>query len=176
MKNVIGILLLILMAVGFSACTLNVGTTANTANVSESNTRAGNTAKSGETSAKSDVAQTDTSTKPESTERTGTERVSFKAGENSADLTRDIPANSSLDFIINAKKGQSMNLQMGYEGKASDIEGFLSEPGLQDISVRLPAETRKEFTVKTSGDHRLTVSNKSGKRVTFTLYLDIYET
>lgn len=172
MKNSIG-LVLVLTTVGFSACTLNVGTTANSANVPASNKPTSDAAKSGETSARSDVPKPNT-VGPESTERTGGERVKFDAGENSSSITRDIPANGSLDFLINAKKGQPMGLQMGYEGKTSDIEGFLTEPGSQDISLTFPADSRKEFKVKTSGDHRLTVNNKSGKKVTFTLYVDIY--
>ena len=102
------------------------------------------------------------------------ERVKFNVDENSASLTRDIPANGSIDFIVNAKKGQKLGIQMGYESKASDIKGFLSEPGLQDVSLSLGPETRKEFVVKKAGDHRLTVANNTGKKITFTLYVDIY--
>ena len=102
------------------------------------------------------------------------ERVKFAAGDNSASLTRDIPANGSIDFIINAKKAQKIGIQMGYESKASDIKAFLSEPGLQDVSLSLGPETRKEFVVKKTGDHRLTVVNNTGKKITFSLYVDIY--
>lgn len=99
-------------------------------------------------------------------------RVKFQ--DHSAHYTRDIPANGSLDFVVPAQKAEKLGIQMGYEGKASDIKGFLTEPGLQDISLSLPPESRKEFKVKTSGDHRLTVSNQTPKKVTFTLYLDLY--
>ena len=111
----------------------------------------------------------------EATENSDGERVKFAAGEDSAALyEREIPANGSIDFIINAKKGQKIGIQMGYESKAGDIKAFLSEPGLQDISLSLGPETRKEFVVKKAGDHRLTVTNNTGKKITFSLYVDIY--
>lgn len=108
----------------------------------------------------------------EPTESTGGEPVKFV--DNSANFTRDIAANGSYDFVISAKRGQKLGLQIGYEGRASNIQGYLSEPGLQDLALSVPAESRKEFAVKKTGDHRFTVVNKTGKTITFTLYADLW--
>lgn len=176
MKQIWGPVFLLIGA-GLSSCTVNMGT--NSADSSVTTGRSNNVSPSPSASGEATAKPVDQTANPakktdEPTERTGGERVKFSAGENSANLTRDIPANGSIDFLINARKGQPMGLQIGYEGKASDISGYLSEPGLQDLAMSLPPETRKEFAVKASGDHRLTVSNNSGKKVTFTLYVDIY--
>ena len=88
-------------------------------------------------------------------------RVQFARGESSAMLTRDIPANGTVDFIINAKKGQTLGFTVGYEFKDSDIEAFLTEPGMQDISLSSGPKEPNEFVIKKSGDHRLTVNNTS---------------
>jgi len=102
------------------------------------------------------------------------ERVQFKKGESSAMLTREILPNGSIDFIINARKGQTMSFTVGYDFKDSDVEVFLNEPDLQDISLFAAPKAPYEFVVKKSGDHRLIVSNTTNKKITITLYLDIF--
>lgn len=101
------------------------------------------------------------------------ERLQFSGGESDGSWTREIPANGSIDFVANAKKDQTFGFQVGYEGKASDVAIFLTEPELQDVSMKAAPEERKEFRVKKGGDHRLTVNNMTGKAVTMTLYVDI---
>jgi hypothetical protein len=101
-------------------------------------------------------------------------RVQFPKGENSAYITKDSPANGSADFLVNAKKGQLLGFSVGYEGKASDVEVFLTEPHLQDITIQTGPEERKEFRIKKSGDHRVTVNNMSRKKITITIYVDVY--
>lgn len=102
-----------------------------------------------------------------------TVRVQFARGETSTSITKDIQANGSVDFLINARKGQILDYTIGYDFKDSDIEAFLTEPGLQDTPKSSGPKERQEFVVKRSGDHRLTVNNTTGKKVTITLYLNI---
>lgn len=101
------------------------------------------------------------------------ETVKFAKGATSATLTRTIAASSSIDFIINAKKGQKMDFTIGYDFKDSDVEGSLTEPDLQAISLNTPPKKPNEFTIKRTGNHRLTVKNTTPKKITITLYLDI---
>lgn len=101
------------------------------------------------------------------------EIVRFAKGATSATLTRTIPASGSMDFIINAKKGQKMNFTIGYDFQDSDIEGFLTEPGMQDISLTAGPKKPYDFDIKSSGNHRLTVNNTTAKKTTITLYLSI---
>ena len=100
-------------------------------------------------------------------------RVQFSKGETSAVVTRDIPANGTVDFIVNVKKGQTLEYTVGYDFKDSDIEAFLTEPGMQDISLSSGPKSRNEFVVKKSGDHRITVNNTTGKKIPMTLYVDV---
>lgn len=102
-----------------------------------------------------------------------TERVKFAGGATDASLTRTIPANGSMDFIINAKARQYMDYTVAYDFKKTDIEAFLTEPHLQDISQTPKIDERNVFRIKTSGDHRLTVNNMTRKNVTITLYLQV---
>jgi hypothetical protein len=101
------------------------------------------------------------------------ETVRFAKGATSTVLTRTIAASGSIDFIINARKGQKMDFTVGYDSKDSDVEAFLTEPGLQDISLTTGPKKPNEFILKTSGNHRLTVNNMTAKKITITLYLDI---
>jgi hypothetical protein len=101
------------------------------------------------------------------------EIVRFAKGATSANLTRTIAASGSIDFIINAKKGQKMDFTVGYDFKDSDVEAFLTEPGLQDISLTTGPKKPNEFVLKNTGNHRLTVNNTTAKKITITLYLDI---
>lgn len=102
-----------------------------------------------------------------------TERIKFAAGVTSGDYTRTIPANGSIDFVINAKARQYMDYTIAYDFKKSDIEASLTEPGLQDVSQMPTIDARNVFKINTSGDHRLTVNNLTRKSITITLYLQI---
>jgi len=113
-----------------------------------------------------------TSTSPVST-NSNEVRVQFAKGETSTMITKDIAANGSVDFLINAKKGQLLEYTVGYDFRDSDVQAFLTEPGMQDISHSSGPKDRQEFTIQKSGDHRLTVNNTTKKKITITLYLDI---
>ena len=101
------------------------------------------------------------------------ETVRFAKGATSAALTRTIAASGSIDFIIHAKKGQKMDFTIGYDFEDSDVKGFLTEPGSQDISLTTGPKAPNEFVVNSSGNHRLTVNNTTAKKITITLYLNI---
>lgn len=113
-----------------------------------------------------------TSTSPVST-NSNEVRVQFTKGETSTMITKDIVANGSVDFLINAKKGQLLEYTVGYDFRDNDVQAFLTEPGMQDISHSSGPKDRQEFTIQKSGDHRLTVNNTTKKKITITLYLDI---
>lgn len=101
------------------------------------------------------------------------EIVRFEKGANSAAITKTIDASGSVDFIINAKKGQKMDFTVGYDFKNSDVECFLTEPNSQDISLTAVPKAPQQFTINKSGNHRLTVNNTTSKKITITLYLEI---
>lgn len=105
-----------------------------------------------------------------------TERVKFAVGETSGNYTRTIPANGSIDFVINAKAGQYLDYTPAYDLKKTDVEAFLTEPKMQDVSQEAKTDARNVFKVAKGGDHRLTVNNTTGKSVTMTLYISIFDT
>jgi hypothetical protein len=105
--------------------------------------------------------------------RSNRERVRFAKGKTSTTLTREIPADGWIDLIINAKKGQAMGFTVGYDFKNSDIQAYLTEPGLQDISLSSGPKKTNEFVIKKTGDHYITVKNTTQKKITMTLYLNI---
>ena len=100
-------------------------------------------------------------------------RVQFASGETSTMVTKDIPAKGSVDFLINVRKGQTMDYTIGYDFNDSDITAYLGEPGDQDVSIPAAPKAPQSFVVKKSGDHRLEVTNTTKKKVTMTLYLDV---
>lgn len=101
------------------------------------------------------------------------ERVRFAAGKTSASVTRVIPANSAVNFVFNAKSGQTVAHTVEYELKDSDITIYLGEPGDQDSSIASEPNAPQSFVVKKSGDHRLEVTNTTKKRAIITLFLDV---
>lgn len=111
----------------------------------------------------------------EPAESNGGEPIKFAAGETNKAITgRQIPANGSYDFLINARKGMKIGMHVSYGGATfSDIEAHLSEPDMQDTAMYMRAEERKSFVVKKTGDHRLRIVNTTGKKVTFGLYMDL---
>lgn len=151
-------------------CTVNMGSpNANTAPPADNKTVANRTA-----APKTDIP----AKKPESSNaRTAasdkSERVQFGAGKTDGSWTRDIPAGGAIDFVIGAKKGQTMGYEIGYDFNDKDVEAFLTEPGSQDISQQAGPKERNEFAIAKSGDHHLRVTNTTNKKITITLYLDI---
>jgi hypothetical protein len=118
-----------------------------------------NTKKSGKTKAKASNDKKET--------------VRFAKGANSAALTRSIPASGARDFNIWAKKGQTIEFTIGYDFDDSHVQGFLTEPGLQDIALTTGPKSPNTFKLERTGNHRLTVQNYAEKNITITLYLSI---
>lgn len=183
-KNMKKTLILGLITVAFSVngCTFNVGTSSNTPNVNATNTAnsAPTTAENKPSTTTNPTAapkkQDDAAKDSDSTTsvvKPRTTRVQFAKGETSTSVTKDIPANGSVDFLIDVKKGQTMEYTVGYDFEDSDIISYLGEPGDQDASIPVAPKAPQTFVVKKSGDHRLEVTNKTKKKITITLYLDV---
>lgn len=162
-----------------SACTTTPGTPANNG-VSNSNSPA-NDKVAGVKPEKSPAANeekktnnTTTKTEKPADSTQPPERVQFAAGKTETDLTRTIPANGSIDFVLNAQSGQRMQYSVIYDkGSDTDIEVFLTEPGLQDIAKSSAANEPNEFMVKKTGDHRITVNNTTGNKISVRFGLSI---
>lgn len=103
------------------------------------------------------------------------ERIQFARGETSASATKDIPANGSIDFLFNVKRGQKIVYTIDYNLKNTDIVAYLNEPGGQDSSVTSVSRVPQKFTVKKSGDHRLEVTNTTNRKATIMLSLFLDE-
>lgn len=100
-------------------------------------------------------------------------RVSFAKGETSGSMTQTIPANGTVNFLVNARSGQLLEFTVGYDFSESDLSVYLSEPGAQEFTLAGEPKKREEFSIKKSGDHTIVVSNTSPKPATITLYVDI---
>lgn len=179
MKKILGFVAAAILITGCSSCS-STGTNSTNAPASNTTNSAPETAENKTIANQPANNVTIPAKKEESsaTKKTGnpsqkTERVQFASGKTDGAYTRDIPAEGSIDFVMNAKKGQTIDYTVGYDFKDSDIEAFLTEPELQDISQTAPPKDRQEFKVNKTGDHRITVNNTTKKKVTITLYLDI---
>ncbi|HYE13212.1 MAG TPA: hypothetical protein VD968_02095 [Pyrinomonadaceae bacterium] len=152
-----------------SACTVDTATPANNG-VSNSNAPTSSNAaavKTEKTPAAGAENATSTNNNKSLESGQNSERVQFAAGKTETTLTRTIPANNSIDFVLNAQSRQRMQYSVIYDdGSDTDIEVFLSEPGSQDISKTSDANQNNEFIIKKTGDHRITVQNKTGNKVT----------
>lgn len=152
-------------------CTVNMGSpNTNTAAAPADNKTAANQTTSPKTDAPAKRPETSTA-KPATSDKS--ERVQFGSGKTDGSWTRDIPAGGAIDFVIGAKKGQTMGYEVGYDFNDKDVEAFLTEPGSQDISQQTGPKERNEFAIAKNGDHHLRVTNTTNKKITITLYLDI---
>ncbi|MFZ1701918.1 MAG: hypothetical protein WBO10_05210 [Pyrinomonadaceae bacterium] len=179
MKNKTTTAIVILTALWLSACSSSASTGTNVSNTTANATTA-NTTNSAPANAANTTANTapapdqgETETAKKSDPASGSVRVQFKKGETSTTIPKDIPAEGSVDFLMNVQKGQTIGYTVGYDFKDSDVEAFLTEPGLQDISKTSGPKAPQEFVVKKTGDHRLTVNNTTRKKITITLYVDV---
>lgn len=176
-KNIVTLI----VAASMSACSFNVSTGTNNT-PSNSATPAANASPATENKA---VNTTNTAAAPKKEEADSAKksepasssansvRVQFAKGETSTSVTKDIPAKGSVDFVINVKKGQKMGFTVGYDFNDDDVNYALYEPDTKDVTMSAGPKELQEFEVKMNGDHRLTVNNTTGKKVTITLYLDV---
>lgn len=97
----------------------------------------------------------------------GRERVKFAKGATSATLKRVVSGNTgTITFILNAKKGQIMNFTV--DGNA-DLGISLSDAGSQDFILQSELGQPNEYQIAKSGDHFITVVNRSNRKANFTL-------
>lgn len=160
----------------FSGCSSPVSNGTNSTNAPVANTT--NTAPATAENKTANTTNTAVAKKSDSDSspvKPSTTRVQFGKGETSTTVTKDIPANGIVDFVFNVKKGQTVEYTVGYDFNESDLQIYLGEPGDQDTSISSSPKVPKTFVVKKSGDHRLEVTNKTNKKVTITLYMDIEE-
>lgn len=173
------ILGLVTFAVLISGCSFNVSTGTNSATnsatpVANSSPTTEKAANASNTAAAPKKEEADSNKKTESAPTSGNSvRVQFAKGETSTSVTKDIPAKGSVDFLINVKKGQKMGFTVGYDFNDNDVNYALYEPDTKDVTMSAGPKEPQEFEVKMNGDHRLTVNNTTGKKVTITLYLDV---
>lgn len=177
------ILSLITIASLMTGCTFSASTGTNSTNAPVANTtpsNASNTANTGNTgntgntaAAPKKEADTVKKTDAKPSESKSETRVQFATGETSTSVTKDIPANGTVEFLFNVKKGQTVDYTIGYDFNDSDLKAYLGEPGDQDNSIPAPPKAPQNFVVKKSGDHRLEVANTTKKKVTITLYMDV---
>ena len=102
-----------------------------------------------------------------------TETVRFARGESSAMLTRTIPANGSITFVINARAGQTMGFTVGYDFKDSDIVASLVPPGTTNVTWSGGPKEPNEYEIQDTGNHKLKVKKTKRKPITITLNLKI---
>lgn len=167
---------LITAAISITGCTFNVGTPSNTPTANAANTtNSAPTAAENKPANTTNTAVAKKSDSEPSIVKPTSSRIQFGAGETSTNVTKDIPANGIVDFVFNVKKGQTVEYTVGYDFDESDLQIYMGEPGDQDTSIPSSPKVPKTFAVKKSGDHRLEVTNKTKKKVTITLYMDIEE-
>lgn len=106
-----------------------------------------------------------------SSARDGRERVRFARGATSTVLKRTLSADDGvITFVVNARKGQRMHFTV--EG-AEDIGVSLSVPGAQDAELESGTGEPNEYRIVKTGDHYITVVNRTGKKANITLRLGI---
>ena len=97
----------------------------------------------------------------------GRERIKFAKGKSSITLKRFVSGNAgTITFILSAKKGQIMNFTI--DGKA-DLGISLSDAGAQDAILESEPGEPNEYQIAKTGNHYITVVNRSNKKASFTL-------
>lgn len=106
------------------------------------------------------------------TPETVTEEVRFAAGKTDAYLKRTINANGSVEFTFHAKKGQRLTYSVNYDINSKglnseDLEVSFLDPDSTEFSDSGFADEPNEYRIKTTGLHRVKVTNKTGKKLAF---------
>lgn len=163
------ILTAILFAAFASACTVNMGDTANTtaANTnqpSNSTTAAANTEKTATSPATTKKTETDTSQKPADIDTKSEEQIQFPKGETDVTLERTIAPEGNKIFLFNVRKGQTLWFKVT-EGSNQLKVDFNKNP------VQLGEEVRQELNA--SGDWAIYVDNPTDQPLKYTLWIGI---
>lgn len=97
----------------------------------------------------------------------GRERIKFAKGKSSITLKRVVSADpGAITFILYAKKGQTMNFTV--DGSA-DLGVSLSDAGSQDLILQSEPGDPNEYRIAKTGNHYITVVNRSNRKANFTL-------
>ncbi len=164
-------LIVILLAAFASACTINMGTPANTAaaNPSETNNSAESTANpekpAAETKTKT-AKKNETDTSKESSEPIleENEQIQIPKGETDTTLERTIAPNGSKMFLFDAKKGQTLWFKVTESSNQLGVD-------FNKRSVQLGEEVRESLNA--SGDWAIYVNNPTDQPLTYKLWIGI---
>lgn len=161
------ILTVILFAAFASACSVNVGSNANTtaANTNQTNSSensAANTAKPAASPAAE--KKTETSASKPNIDKDGNEHIQFSKGSTDTTIERTLAPNDNKILLFNAKKGQTLWF------KATESTNQL-EVDFNKNSVKLGEEVRQSLNA--SGDWAIYVNNPTDKPLTYKLWIGI---
>lgn len=86
-----------------------------------------------------------------------TQRVQFKPGTNSATIQGTIKGYQTVDYMVNAKQGQSMTVSMATKNTATYFN--ILEPGQTEVAIFNGSTSGNQFkgTLKQSGNYRIRV-------------------
>jgi hypothetical protein len=86
-----------------------------------------------------------------------TERVQFAKGANSATIEGRIQGYKSVDYVLGAKQGQSMNVSMGTDNGANYFN--IIAPGKENEAMFVGSSSGNQFegTLPASGDYKVRV-------------------
>lgn len=86
-----------------------------------------------------------------------TQRVQFKPGANSATIQGSIQGYQTVDYLLNARQGQTMNVSMATKHGATYFN--ILEPGQTEVAIFNGSVSDNQFegTLKKSGDYRIRV-------------------
>jgi hypothetical protein len=90
-------------------------------------------------------------------EDTRTERVQFHKGANSATVQGTIKGYDSVDYVLGARKGQSMNVSMSTDNTANYFN--ILAPGKTDEAMFIGSTSGNQYegTLPASGDYKVRV-------------------
>lgn len=86
-----------------------------------------------------------------------TERVQFKKGANSAVVQGTIKGDQTVDYLLSARKGQSMNVSMATKNTAAYFN--ILAPGQTEVAMfnGSTSDNQYEGVLPESGDYRIRV-------------------
>ncbi|HMS41850.1 MAG TPA: hypothetical protein PKE69_16585, partial [Pyrinomonadaceae bacterium] len=104
------------------------------------------------------------------------ERVQLKVDstDNDVALQRTLAPNGSLTVTFRANAGQTISYTAGYDFKDSDLEVFFTKSGGNDFLKESGPKSTNEYLITETGDYDILIENRTNKRVTTTLYLNLF--
>ena len=104
------------------------------------------------------------------------ERVQLQVDSSGNDkaLQRTLAPNGTLTVTFRANVGQTISYTAGYDFKDSDLRVSLWESGANDSYKESGPKENNEFLIPKTGDYDILIENQTNKRVTTTLYLNLF--